>query len=495
MDKAFDLVIFGGMGDLSRKKLLPALFSGWLAGHFDKETRIYLTSRHSVEDDMASWLAQVFKNNPPALPASKKEYLPEDLQNFAQHLEFICLDLMNGCDNWPRLAEKLQTNAKGSDTQRNITHFLAIPPALFTSVCRLLSVHQLNAPHCHVVLEKPLGHNLETAQAINNEVAEYFSEDQIFRIDHYLGKEAVQNLLALRFSNVIFEKLWDNNTIDHVQITIAEDLGLKGRDGYYDTSGALRDMVQNHLLQLLCLVAMEPPAKMDSDHIRDEKLKVLRALEPMSKQNVRQNVVRGQYIAGTIDGKPAKSYGDDLNLEEESQTESFVAIKTCLQNWRWAGVPFYLRTGKRLPCRFAEIVIQFKDVPHHADPKWSGGMMQPNKFIIRLQPEDKLAMTMMMKNHSQDDGSLKEVELELNATDDTRVGPYMRLILAATRGDQSLFVHREEVDLAWRWIDSIIDAWHSGDGGDLLPYQAGSWGPDAARLMMNRAGRHWFRDV
>ncbi|WND03163.1 glucose-6-phosphate dehydrogenase [Temperatibacter marinus] len=485
MNKAFDLIIFGGMGDLSKKKLLPALYSGWLAGHFHPDTRIFLTSRRAPDQSMKEWLQDIFSQYKPARSVTE-----ERLNGFCEHVEFITLDLMHGCENWQKLHERLTID--GQD--RIVTSFLAIPPSLFTSVCSLLDKHGINTPNCRVVLEKPLGHDLESAKKINAEVAQYFSEEQTFRIDHYLGKEAVQNLLALRFSNIIFEKLWDSSTIDHVQITIAEDMGLKGRDAYYDDSGALRDMVQNHLLQLLCLVAMEPPARMDGDSIREEKLKVLKSLEPMTNELVKKTVVRGQYVAGAVNGEPAGGYADDLNLKSSSSTESFVAIRASIQNWRWANVPFYLRTGKRLADRFAEIVIQFKDIPHHADPEWTGGALQPNRFIIRLQPDDKLVMSMMVKNHSVDDGSLKEVELDLDVTDDKRVGPYMRLILAATRGDHSLFVHREEVEYAWQWIDSIIEAWQSGKGGTLFPYQAGSWGPYEAHDLINREGRQWFHE-
>lgn len=481
MQNAFDLIIFGGLGDLSQKKLLPALYSGWRVGHFHDDTRIFLTSRKDMDISVYDWLKDVFEKYKPA-----RSVTDDKLEAFAAHVEFITLDLVKGCANWETLYSKLAEKSG----ERIVTNFLAIPPSLFTSVCSLLAKHKINGPNCRVVLEKPLGHDLTSAQKINSEVADYFSEEQTFRIDHYLGKEAVQNLLALRFSNVIFEKLWDSSTIDHVQITLAEDLGLKGRDGYYDASGALRDMVQNHLLQLLCLVAMEPPAKMDAPSIRDEKLKVLKALSPLTDKLVRKNVVRGQYIEGAVNGKPAGSYTSDLNLSERSTTESFVAIKATIQNWRWAGVPFYLRTGKRLQDRFAEIVIQFRDIPHHADEKWHRGL-QPNKFIIRLQPEDKLMITMMVKNHSLDDGSLKEVELDLDVSDDKRVGPYMRLILAASKGDQSLFVHRKEVELAWRWIDTIIDAWKSGKGGILYDYQAGTWGPYEAHDLLMRDGRRW----
>ena len=480
----FDLVIFGGSGDLSRKKLLPALYAGFVAGRVDKNSRIILTSRSAPKGDLLGWLKDVFKTTKPACDMQK-----DTLAAFAGIVQQVPLNLSKGGEDWKAFQAILNQNS-----ERPIVHFFAIPPAFFTSTCSLLSEYGLNDDRARIVLEKPLGHDLDSAMAINNDVQKYFREDQTFRIDHYLGKEAVQNLLALRFSNIMFETLWTARTIDHIQITIAEDLGLQGRAGFYEGTGALRDMVQNHLLQLLCLVAMEPPARMDAESIRDEKLKVLKSLQQLEGTAIDENVVRGQYAAGAMNGEAVGGYADDLELDGPSTTETFVAIKTYIQNWRWAGVPFYLRTGKRLPDRFAEIVIQFKDIPHSPDAKWRSAI-NPNQLIIRLQPEDHLAFRMMVKNHGAKTEALKEVEMNLDvvAEDGVRIGPYLRLILDTVRGDQSLFVHKDEVAHAWRWVDRIVAHWKASDA-EPSAYQAGTWGPYEAHDLMRRDGREWFHE-
>jgi len=485
MDGVFDLIIFGGTGDLSRKKLLPALFAGFVAGRVQQDCRIILTSRSVHDGSMQDWLSDVFSENTPACGIDKGA-----LKQFAGMVQFKELSLKDGGDNWQDLANMLQKQA-----DRALVHFLAIPPSLFTSTCELLGQYGLNNDRARVVLEKPLGHDLESAQAINADVGRFFREDQTFRIDHYLGKEAVQNLLALRFSNVLFEELWSARSIDHIQITIAEDLGVEGRAGFYEGTGAMRDMVQNHLLQLLCLVAMEPPARMDAGSIRDEKLKVLKSLKPIEGRDIDRNVVRAQYGAGAMAGEVVGSYSDDLELDSPSNTETFVAIKAEIENWRWAGVPFYLRTGKRLPDRFAEIVIQFKPIPHSPHPGW-GDHINPNRFIIRLQPEDHLALRMMVKNHGAEAEALKEVEMNLDVVGDDgmRMGPYLRLILDTVRGDQSLFVHRKEVEHAWRWVDRIVKHWQAR-GVPSKTYQSGTWGPYEAHDLMTRDKREWFHEA
>jgi len=484
MDDVFDLVIFGGTGDLSRKKLLPALYSGYVSGRVSKASRIFLTSRSELADDVESYLTGVFTKSKPACGVDEAS-----LHEFAKMVNVVSLSLNEGGENWEAFAACIGENA-----DRPLVHFLAIPPSLFTSTCSLLGEYRLNGSHARVVLEKPLGSDLASAQSINEAVGCFFGEEQTFRIDHYLGKEAVQNLLALRFSNILFEELWSARTIDHIQITIAEDPGVEGRAGFYDGAGAMRDMVQNHLLQLLCLVAMEPPARMDAGSIRDEKLKVLKSLKPLVGADIDKNVVRGQYGSGAMAGEAVGSYQEDLELEAPSNTETFVALKAHIENWRWAGVPFYLRTGKRLPDRFAEIVIQFKPVPHSPHPNWSAGL-NPNRFIIRLQPEDHLALRMMVKNHGAAADTLKEVEMNLDVISDDgmRMGPYLRLILDTVKGDQSLFVHRDEVEHAWRWVDRIIGHWEN-TGGTPKKYQSGTWGPYEAHDLMTRDKREWFHE-
>lgn len=485
MANCFDLVIFGGTGDLSRRKLLPALYNGLASGLVEKGSRIILTSRRALDGSVEDWLRGVLETFVPACGLTEA-----GLKAFAEIVELRTLELNQGGDAWAEMAKSLLP----ARPERPLVHFLAIPPKLFSDTCVLLGEYGLNHAHARVVIEKPLGHDRASAAEINTQVAEQFAEDQTFRIDHYLGKEAVQNLLALRFSNFLFEQVWNANCIDHVQITIAEHHGVEGRGAFYEGVGAMRDMVQNHLLQLLCLVAMEPPARLEADAIRDEKLKVLRALEPLVDEMIDERVVRGQYEAGAIAGEAVKSYGDDLDLAEPSRTESYVAIKAHIENWRWGGVPFYLRTGKRLPSQFAEIVLQFKPVPHVPNSAW-GANVSPNRFIISLQPDDRLAMRMMVKDHARGSDKLKEVELNLDmryGEDAPRLGPYLRLILDAAEGDQSLFVHRDEVDLAWTWVDRIIDHW-SNDTEPLKGYAAGTWGPYEAHELMARDGRAWTK--
>lgn len=484
MQDAFDLVIFGGTGDLSRRKLLPALFAGLVAGRVHGDSRIVLTSRSGLKQGVKAWLKETFAENAPSCGVEEAS-----LATFAKMVDVIELGLTKGGDDWTALVKLLKRK-----DERPLVHFLAVPPSVFTGTCELLCKYGLNDDRARIVLEKPLGHDLASAQAINADVARCFKESQTFRIDHYLGKEAVQNLLALRFSNIMFEELWSARTIDHIQITIAEDQGVEGRGAFYEGIGAMRDMVQNHLIQLLCLVAMEPPARLDGDSIREEKLKVLKSLKHYEASEMDTNVVRGQYLAGAMGGQAVGSYAEDLSLEKPSDTETFVALKTYIENWRWANVPFYLRTGKRLPDRFAEIVIQFKQIPHSPHAGWAKHI-SPNRFIIRLQPEDHLALRMMVKNHGSTTEALKEMEMNLDVVGEggTRLGPYLRLILDAARGDQSLFVHRDEVEYAWRWVDHIIGHW--ADSETLVKkYQSGTWGPYEAHDLMVRDGREWFHE-
>jgi glucose-6-phosphate 1-dehydrogenase len=344
------------------------------------------------------------------------------------------------------------------------------------------------------VLEKPIGYDITSANEINEQVARYFDEQAIYRIDHYLGKETVQNLMALRFSNVLFEELWNNKTIDHVQISLAETVGLESRAGFYDQAGALRDMVQNHLLQLLCLVAMEPPHKLDAENIRAEKLKVLKSLKPITTDNVDQATCRGQYVSGVINNKRVPGYLDELDEKIlESKTETFVALRVDVCNWRWSGVPFYVRTGKRLKQRFAEVVVQFKPVSHDVFDA-SVGKSVPNRLIIRLQPDESIQMTLMVKELNRREVKLKEVALNLNFGDEFEgwvADSYQRLLLEVVEGDPSLFIHRDEVEQAWAWINPILDAWQAKDERPEA-YYAGSWGPDNADELVHLDGREWL---
>jgi len=375
-----------------------------------------------------------------------------------------------------------------------IENELAVAPGLYGPICRNIGAHGLATPASRVVLEKPIGHDLESARAINDEVGQVFTEAQTFRIDHYLGKETVQNLLALRFANSIFERLWNSDVIDHVQITVAETVGLEGRGGYYAHAGALRDMVQNHLLQLLCLMAMEPPVSLDADRVRDEKLKVLRALRPLEPHEVGALTVRGQYGPGAVDGRPVPGYLADLG--EPSMTETFVALKAEVRSWRWANVPFYLRTGKRLPQKVSEIVVQYRALPFSIFPP-SVAELEPNRLVIRLQPEEGMRLEMMTKEPGP--GGLRLSPTALDISFEKTFGlrypdAYERLLMDTVRGNATLFMRRDEVEAAWAWVEPILDAWGSRPDHPR-PYPAGSWGPTAAIALIERDGRTWHEEA
>jgi glucose-6-phosphate 1-dehydrogenase len=381
---------------------------------------------------------------------------------------------------------------RGADT---VVLYLATSPHLFPQICEQLGAMGLNGPHIRVVLEKPLGHDLASAQEINRVVRSVFSETHAFRIDHYLGKASVQNLMALRFGNALFEPLWRRESIANIQITLAESLGVGTRGDFYDRTGALRDMIQNHALQLLTMVAMEPPSRNDADAIRDEKLKVLRSLRPFTEESVQRDVVRGQYRKGTADGKPVPGYLDEVKVPPGSHCETFVALRTEVQNWRWAGVPFYLRTGKRLAARDAQIVVNFRPTPHNIFP----GTNQPNKLVIKLQPEDGLELHLLAAKGTSQQDTLAPVFLDLDfdkAFAENRVGGYERLLLEAIAGRLNLFVRSDEQEQAWRWVEPILDAWSRDDhaSGGPRPYAAGTWGPAAASALVARDGFAWSEE-
>ena len=481
MTQEFDIVIFGGLGDLSLRKLLPALYRSELADQFPAGARIFLLAR-SIADEQLSL-------------ATVKTWLQEQLgqgkcadshwQQFAQRLRFCSLDINTRDERWADLSEQLAQH-----TDRDRIFYLAIPPSLYGATCEHLNARAMITPQSRVVLEKPLGYDRDSANAINDQVSRFFPEEAIFRIDHYLGKETVQNLMALRFANAMFEPLWNGHHIDHVQISISEEVGLEGRTAFYDQAGAMRDMVQNHILQLLCLVAMEPPNKLQAHSIRTEKLKLLQALRPITGAEVQSHTVRGQYVDGMIRGQAVPAYFEELG--RDSSTETFVALKAHIDNWRWAGVPFYLRTGKRLRQRCAEVIINFKPVAHNVFDD-SAGHLHSNQLVIRLQPDEGMQMKVMAKELNQFDMRLREVPLNLDfadAFDDIRSNAYQRLLLNVIQNDLSLFAHRDEADLAWAWVDPIISAWQQL-GTAVQPYEAGTWGPDAAAALLHSDRRAW----
>ncbi len=477
------LLLFGATGDLAQRMLLPSLYGLHSDSLLPEELTITGTARSELDD--SSYQAMAREALDEHLPDDRKN--DEAIETFLQRLRYQPLDAST-LEGFDELAVKL------GDISGGLAIFLSTAPSLFGPTIKGLESAGLAGPNVRIGLEKPLGHDLPSSCEINDIVAEVFPEHRTFRIDHYLGKETVQNILALRFGNAIFEPVWNAQGIEHVQITISETVGLEGRADYYDGSGALRDMVQNHMLQLLSLIAMEPPAKFDGTSIRDEKVKVLRSLRPITPELAPQMTVTGQYDSGAVGGKPVGAYQDELG--RASDTETFVALKAHVDNWRWQGVPFYLRTGKRLPERHSEIVVQFKAVPHSIFSE-RGGMLQPNTLVIRLQPEEYVRMLVMAKEPGLDREGvrLREVPLDLSLTTafagTRRRIAYERLLLDLIEGDPTLFVRRDEVEAQWGWIDQIREGWKANA---MTPkrYTSGSWGPSSSIALTERDGVTWY---
>ena len=491
---SFDLVLFGGTGDLTWRKLMPALFQAHRHGKLPQGGRILAVARDERSDgEYRNFIKERFGDVDPG-----KRPTDEEFARFAQLLHYRRMDLSQpehylGLKRW--LDEPTAEEGRSGGRADTVVLFLATSPHLFPVICEQLGSAKLNGPHVRVVLEKPLGHDLASAQEINRVVRSAFKEEQALRIDHYLGKPAVQNLMALRFGNALFEPLWRRESIANIQITLAEGIGVGTRGDFYDRTGALRDMIQNHALQLLTMIAMEPPPTSDADAIRDEKLKVLRSLRPFTPELVARDVVRGQYKAGIVDGKPVAGYLDEVKVPANSTCETFVALRTEVQNWRWAGVPFYLRTGKRLAARDAQIVVNFREVPHPIFP----GTRQANKLVIKLQPEDGLELHLLAAKgggNSNQPEALSPVSLDLDfdkAFASERVGGYERLLLDALAGRLNLFVRSDEQEQAWRWVEPILDAWAADTVGPR-PYAAGGWGPAAASALVARDGHTWAEE-
>ena len=488
---SFDLVFFGGTGDLTWRKLMPALFQAFRHGKLPGGGRILAVARDEQTDEQyRAWLKERFQDVELAKRPSEEEFA-----RFAELLHYRRLDLSQP-EHYQRLKEWLgeprPINGRSDGQADTVVLYLATSPSLFPQICAQLGAIGLNEPRIRVVLEKPLGHDLASAQEINRVVRSVFKEEQAFRIDHYLGKPSVQNLMALRFGNVLFEPLWRRESIANVQITIAEDFGVSTRGDFYDKTGALRDMIQNHALQLLTMVAMEPPPCNDADAIRDEKLKVLKSLKPFTEESVARDVVRGQCRAGNAQGRKAADYLDEAKVPAGSTTETFVALRTEVQNWRWAGVPFYLRTGKRLASSEAQIVINFRATPHSIFP----GMNQPNKLVINLQPEDGLKLHLLAAKGTGQHEMLTPVSLDLDfdkAFAENRVGAYERLLLEVIAGRLNLFVRSDEQEQAWRWVEPVLNAW-ARDVSGPRPYAAGTWGPAAASALVARDGYAWSEE-
>lgn len=477
MEHASAFVLIGATGDLAKRMIWPSLYGLHVDGLLPAGLRIVAAGRQPGElttERIKEHLAQFAPND---------RFDAESARAFAERCESTPFDARDATA-FSELAAHL------GDAAQRAVYFVATAPDLFGSICRGLHRSGLSQSARGVIIEKPIGTDLTSSRAINDSVAAAFEERQIFRIDHYLGKETVQNLLALRFGNVLFEPLWERAWIENIQITIAETVGVEGRWDYYDRSGALRDMVQNHLLQLLCLVAMESPSDFDPDAVRNEKLKVLRSLRTIETADVASKTVRGQYGPGAIGGASVAGYSDEGG--KGSNTETFVALKAEVDNWRWEGVPFFLRTGKRMPERRTEIVIQFKRVPH--DIFGSAASPRKNLLRIRLQPQETVELTVMSKEPGFEGMTLKPVTLNLSLTEafngHRRRIAYERLILDALRGVSTLFVRRDEVEAAWTWIDKIQHGW-STLGEAPRPYAAGTWGPSASVALIERAGHSW----
>ncbi len=473
---AKNLILFGATGDLAQRMLLPSLCALVADGLVPPDLRILATARSNHDDASYREFAKTALEE--FLPDERKAAIPDLLVR----LFYQTLDV-NDAVGFTALA------AKAGDVSGGLAIFLSTAPSLFESTIAGLQKAGLAGSNTRIGLEKPLGIDLDSSRQINDAVAQAFPEDRIFRIDHYLGKETVQNLLALRFANILFEPLWNASHIDHVQITVSETVGLEGRVSFYDGAGALRDMVQNHMLQLLALVAMEPPSSFDATAVRDEKVKVLRSLRLLNDGES----VTGQYRAGAISGEAVPGYDDELG--KDSDTETFVALKAHVDNWRWKGVPFYLRTGKRLPERKTEIVIQFKRVPHSIFAG-KGAPSQPNRLIIGIQPKENIRLSVMAKVPGLDRGGVRLREMPLDISmPDAFAGPkkriaYERLLLDLIEGDQTLFVRRDEVEAQWDWIDAIRASW-AEHGVKPKTYTAGSWGPSAAIALAERDGVTW----
>ncbi|MBE7942153.1 MULTISPECIES: glucose-6-phosphate dehydrogenase [Ramlibacter] len=487
---SFDLVLFGGTGDLAWRKLMPALFQAFRHGSLPAGGRIIGVARDALDD---AAYRELIRARFEGVELAKRPN-PEEFDRFAALLHYLRMDLSQPAD-FARLRERLAE--RDADT---VVMYLATAPALFGPACEQLAAAGLNTPRTRLVLEKPLGHDLASNRAINETVRGVLAENQIFRIDHYLGKPSVQNLFALRFGNAMFEPLWRRETIANIQLTIAEDLGVEKRGAFYDSTGALRDMVQNHALQLLCAIAMEPPINAHADAIRDEKLKVLRSLKPWSAAALEQHLVRGQYTAGRVGGEAVPGYREEAGVKPGSETETFVALRAEIANWRWAGVPFYLRTGKRLAQRDARIVINFRPAPHAIYRSPLGGA---NRLVIHLQPKDGLELHLLAEGQDNRQASrqgpqpLAPVHLDLDFDKRfgvERVGAYERLLLDVIDGRLNLFVRADEQEEAWRWVEPILEHWRSGHAPPR-PYAAGSWGPSASSAMIARDGYCWSEEA
>jgi glucose-6-phosphate 1-dehydrogenase len=467
----FDLVIFGATGDLARRKILPGLYRRWKEGQIPQGAKIIGAARSEVaRNDFRDMVRDALEEF-----LDRKELVEDKIASFLDMLDYVTIDA-KGDGGWDQLGSMMRPDLVRA-------FYFSVAPALFGDIAMRLHQRGIADRNSRIVVEKPFGKDLTTARALNATLAEYFHEDQIYRIDHYLGKETVQNLMAVRFANILFEPLWNSQFIDHVQITVAETVGVDGRGEYYDSSGAMRDMVQNHLMQLLCLIAMEPPHSFEPDAMRDEKLKVIRALDPIKP---------GEYVRGQYRGRGEEDYLVESG-NPESRTESFIAMKMHISNWRWKGTPFYLRTGKRMKSRVSEIAVTFKEPPHSIFGE--SNQWRENVLVIRLQPDEGMDLRVMIKEPGPGGMRLKDVALDMSfaealGNDLDIPDAYERLIMDVIRGNQTLFMRGDEVEAAWAWVDPVIEGWELRED-QPEPYEPGSTGPEGALMLMHKDGRRW----
>ncbi|EJP30044.1 glucose-6-phosphate dehydrogenase [Haemophilus sputorum HK 2154] len=476
------IVIFGASGDLTARKLVPALYNLYKVGRLGKHFSVLGVARTGLSDD------EFRQKMHEALIKFEQASGPE-LEAFCEHLYYQAVNTSDALD-YAKLLPRLDELHDKYGSSGNTLYYLSTPPSLYGVIPECLAAHGLNTEEFgwkRIIVEKPFGYDIETAKALDIQIHRFFEEHQIYRIDHYLGKETVQNLLVLRFSNGLFEPLWNRNFIDYVEITGAESIGVEERGGYYDGSGAMRDMLQNHLLQVLAMVAMEPPAIINATSMRDEVAKVLHCLHPLSAENVKNDVVLGQYVAGTVDGEQVVGYLEEKGVPPDSSTETFIALKCEIDNWRWAGVPFYVRSGKRLPTRVTEIVIHFKTTPH---PVFSQNAPE-NKLIIRIQPDESISMRFGLKKPGAG-FEAKEVSMDFSYSDlasTNLLTAYERLLLDAMKGDATLFARTDAVHACWRFVQPILD--YKAAHGRVYEYESGSWGPTEADKLIARHGKLW----
>lgn len=484
------LVIFGASGDLTYRKLVPALYDLHSQGFLCNDFAILGVGRSPLSD------------------ASFREKLETGITSFSQVDTSEIASFLNGvfytaintkeATDYKILKNRIESISKEKGIKNNVIFYLATPPDMFDPIARNLKSQNLHLESetegfKRIIIEKPFGHNLTSARELNTKLRKVFKEQQIYRIDHYLGKETVQNLLVTRFSNSVFEPLWNRNFISHIEISAAENLGIGDRSGYYDSSGAMRDMFQNHLMQILTLVAMEPPAVVDSESIRSESFKVLQSLRPISPENLSQDVIRGQYTSSVVRGEALNGYRDEQGVKNGSRTETFIAAKLWIDNWRWQGVPFYMRTGKRLPTRVTEIVINFKPTPHHLFNTNQSMSHGNNQLIIRIQPDEGILLNFGMKLPGAG-YDVKTVGMDFHYSDLSSVylpSAYERLLLDCMLGDSTLFSRGDNVEKAWEFVQPILDEWEKNDTVPLYGYPAGTWGPREADELIETPGKTW----